>query len=311
MVRLYIQGKMTTTIKLLALLCLLPFVVSDDNLPTSYEYYTSEGISSGLSADQSYFLLNGKNFSVYSGAMHYFRVPRAYWRDRLKKIRAAGLNTVETYIAWNLHEPQSGVYDFGDGGSEMEDFVHLEEFLQTAQEEDLFVILRSGPYICAEYNFGGFPSWLLRENVMGFRTTEENYIKYVTRWFNVLLPKVAQYQFTKGGPIIALQVENEYGNQEYQTFLPEKITLKTFIRFLFKTLLVTSDSPLSHQDKGTLPGVFLQTANLGASPEKQFEKLLELQPDRPLMVMEFWIGWFDFWTSEHNTKEVDSVKGGI
>lgn len=96
-------------------------------------------------------------------------------------IRAAGLNTVETYIPWNLHEPQSGFYDFGGGGSEMDDFLYLEEFLNLAKEEDLFVILRPGPYISAEYNFAGYPSWLLREKPMGFRTDEENYIKYVSR----------------------------------------------------------------------------------------------------------------------------------
>uniref|UniRef100_V5GH47 Beta-galactosidase n=1 Tax=Anoplophora glabripennis TaxID=217634 RepID=V5GH47_ANOGL len=298
---------------LLVTLTLLLSSGTTQNLPTNYEYYTSGGISSGLNADQSYFVLNGKNFSLYSGAMHYFRVPRGYWRDRLQKIRAAGLNTVETYIAWNLHEPENGVFDFGEGGSEMEDFLHLEELLTTAKEEDLFVILRSGPYICAEYNFGGFPSWLLREERMGFRTTEETYMKYVTRYFNTLLPILAKYQFTKGGPIIAFQVENEYGNQEYQTFLPQKEYLEElhqlFVQNSIVELLVTSDSPLSHQDKGTLPGVFLQTANLGASPEKQFEKLLELQPNRPLMVMEFWIGWFDFWGNDHATRDANTMKG--
>lgn len=189
---------MALTLTILALTLLLSLSASEE-LPTNYEYYASSGVSSGLSADQSYFLLNGKNFSVYSGAMHYFRVPRGYWRDRLQKIRAAGLNTVETYIAWNLHEPENGVFDFGDGGSEMEDFLHIEEFLKTAQEEDLFVILRSGPYICAEYNFGGFPSWLLREEHMGFRTTEETYIKYVTRLVSIInnLSLIKKYTYRK------------------------------------------------------------------------------------------------------------------
>ncbi|KAJ8937460.1 hypothetical protein NQ314_011849 [Rhamnusium bicolor] len=304
--------KMTLSITPFVLLVMV-YLIAGDTLPTVYEYYTSDGIRSGLSADQSYFTLNGKNFSVYSGAMHYFRVPRAYWRDRLRKIRAAGLNAVETYIAWNLHEPQSGVYDFGHGGSDMEDFLHLEEFLQTAQEEDLLVIVRAGPYICSEYNFGGFPSWLLREKVMGFRTTEPTYIKYVTRYYNQLLPILAKYQFTRGGPIIAFQIENEYGNQEYQTFLPQKeyleILHQIYVQNGIVELLVTSDSPLSHGDKGTLPGVFLQTANLGASPENQFRRLLELQPNRPLMVMEFWAGWFDFWTETHQTKDSTTTAG--
>ncbi|KAJ8965799.1 hypothetical protein NQ314_003897 [Rhamnusium bicolor] len=139
----------------------------DKSLPTSYEYYTNGGITEGLSDNQDYFMLNGKNITIYSGSFHYFRVPRAYWRDRLRKMRAAGLNTVETYIPWNLHEPQPGLYDFGTGETDMQDFLHLEEFLKTAQEEDLFALVRPGPYICAEWEFGGLPSWILRKTTKG------------------------------------------------------------------------------------------------------------------------------------------------
>jgi beta-galactosidase GanA len=113
-------------------------------LPNLYEYYTSGGINSGLSVDQPYFTLNSKNITLYSGAMHYFRVPKAYWKDRFRKMRAAGLNTVETYIPWNLHEPQIGNYDFGHGDSDMSDFLDVEEFVKLAKEEDLLVIVRPG-----------------------------------------------------------------------------------------------------------------------------------------------------------------------
>nr|CAI5860129.1 unnamed protein product [Callosobruchus analis] len=160
-------------------------------LPTNYEYFTSGGIKSGLSVDDSVMKLNDKEVFVYSGAMHYFRVPRPYWRDRLRKLRAAGLNTVETYIPWNLHEPRA-------------------EFLNIAKEEDLFAIIRPGPFICAEFESGGFPSWLLREEDIDFRNSNPTYMKYVTRWFDVLLPILAIFQFTNGGPIVAFQVENEY-----------------------------------------------------------------------------------------------------
>lgn len=150
-------------------------------LPTLYEYYTAGGIQTGLNADKPYFTLNDKNISIYSGAVHYFRVPKPYWRDRLRKLRAAGLNTVETYVPWNLHEPQRGRYDFGNGGSDMEEFLNVTEFLKIAQEEDLFAIVRSGPYICAEWEFGGFPSWLLRETDIKFRTSDYKFMKHVTR----------------------------------------------------------------------------------------------------------------------------------
>lgn len=277
------------------------------NLPTNYEYYTGDGIAQGLNTNQSYFTLNDKLIGIYSGAMHYFRVPRPYWRDRLKKIRAAGLNAVETYVPWNLHEPESGVYDFGNGGSEFEDFLHLEEFLNTAKEEDLFVIVRPGPYICSEYNFGGFPSWLLREKVMGFRTSESTYMKYVARYFNVLLTLLATFQFTTGGPIIAFQVENEYGNLEYgDKFQPDKLYMEQlrdiFLQNGIVELLVTSDSPLWHGTKGTLPGVLFQTANFGDDADNQLNKLEEFQPGKPLMVMEYWIGWYDTWGNNHAGK---------
>lgn len=150
-------------------------------LPSLYEYYTTGGVQAGLNADKPYFTLNDRNISIYSGALHYFRVPKPYWRDRLRKLRAAGLNAVETYVPWNLHEPQSGRFDFGRGGSDMEDLLDVAAFLKTAQEEDLFAIVRPGPYICSEWEFGGFPSWLLREKGIKVRTSDATYMKYVTR----------------------------------------------------------------------------------------------------------------------------------
>ncbi|XP_018570849.1 beta-galactosidase-1-like protein 3 [Anoplophora glabripennis] len=296
---------MGLSVTLILTVCFLPFIIND-SLPTNYEYFTSDGISSGLSVDQPYFTLNGKNFSVYSGAMHYFRVPRAYWRDRMKKIRAAGLNTIETYVAWNLHEPYSGVYDFGEGGSEMEDFLHIEELLQTAQEEDLFVILRPGPYICAEYNYGGFPAWLLREKTTGFRTNEATYIKYVRRFLEKLFAVVNKHQFTKGGSVIAFQIENEYGT----AWPREKAYLESLHQIFLDNdiveLLLTSDSWKVQGTEGTIDGVF-QTVNLKAEPEEQFNKILKRQPNKPVLAMEFWVGWFDYWTNAHHTTETSTV----
>ncbi|CAG9856740.1 unnamed protein product [Phyllotreta striolata] len=281
-------------------------------LPTNYEYFTSHGIKSGITTNNTSFFLNGIPFSVYSGSFHYFRNARADWQTRLRQFRAAGLNTVETYIPWNLHEPQSGLYDFGNGGSEMEDFLHLEEFLKLAQREDLFVILRPGPYICSEYNFGGYPSWLLREKPMGFRTDEENYIKFVTRYYNVLLPLLERYQFTKNGPVIMFQIENEYGYVRYGSFVPSRNYLR-ILRNLYLNngiveLLVTSDNAISNGDSGSLPGVLFQTTNFGNNPEGYLKALSHLQPNQPLMVMEYWIGWFDYWTQKHQTKSVIESK---
>ncbi|CAG9769747.1 unnamed protein product [Ceutorhynchus assimilis] len=276
-------------------------------LPTNYEYYTSDGIMSGLSANQSYFLLNGKNITIYSGSIHYFRVPRAYWQDRLRKLRALGFNTVETYIAWNLHEPEQGSYDFGDGGSELEDFLNLEEFIELAKSEDLFMIVRAGPYICAEFEFGGFPSWLLREDKLTVRSSNELYMNHVTRWFNVLLPILAKHQFTKGGPIIALQVENEFAS----TGGKDKKYLRELRQLMLGNgiveLLVTSDNPW-RGTAGTLPELFLMTGNFNTNGTGNLNYLELYQPGKPKMAMEFWSGWFDYIAQTHQTRTLDNFR---
>ncbi|CAH1119265.1 unnamed protein product [Phaedon cochleariae] len=274
-------------------------------LPTLYEYYTGGGITQGLSANQPYFTLNNRNFTLYGGSTHYWRVPSEYWRDRLRKMRAAGLNTVETYVPWNLHEPEPGKYDFGAGGTDMQDFLDIEKFLKIAQEEDLFVILRPGPYICSEYEFGGLPSWLLREKGIRIRTSDEKFMMHVRRYFTTLLTLLSVFQFTKGGPIIAVQVENEYGNTENRNGNPPSIPDSVYLEQLrqlmltnnITELLFTSDTPTNHGSVGSLPTLF-QTANFNTNPEGQFNKLKELQPNKPSMATEYWSGWFNHWSEK-------------
>lgn len=274
-------------------------------VPTLYEYYTSNGIQSGLSTQNPYnFTLNNKNITLYSGAFHYFRVPPPYWRSGLQKMRAAGLNTVETYVPWNLHEPQINQYDFGQGNSDLSHFLHIEEFLKIAQEEDLFAIVRPGPYICAEFEFGGLPSWILRDGNIKIRTSQEKFMSHVTRYFSILLGILSLLQFTSGGPIIAFQIENEYGSTETKNFRPDKNYLKRLEQIFFdngiKELLFTSDSPSQHGNVGTLPHLF-QTANFASEPEKEFDALRKYQ-NKPTMAMEFWSGWFDHWGENHHLR---------
>ncbi|KAJ8965798.1 hypothetical protein NQ314_003896 [Rhamnusium bicolor] len=274
-------------------LCIVLFVVMAESssavLPSLYEYYTSGGIKTGLDDNQTYFKLNNKQITIYSGALHYFRVPQAYWRDRLRKLRAAGLNAVETYVPWNLHEPQEGVFDFGSGGT---------------KEEDLFVLLRPGPYICSEWEFGGLPSWLLRYEGIKIRTSDKQYMGFVENYFKKLLELVAPLQFTKGGAIIAIQIENEYGGTKdgdnpvdtgYLQQIKELLTGNGIVELLY-----TSDTP-SNGFSGTLPGV-LATANFQDQPIFELSILKIFQPNKPLMVMEYWTGWFDHWTEKHHTR---------
>lgn len=152
------------------------------------------------------FYLNGEEFKIQSGAFHYFRALPEYWEDILTKIKAAGLNTVETYTCWNLHEPHKGEFNFSG-------ILDVEKFIQTAQKVGLYVILRTGPFICAEWENGGLPSWLLKKEYnMRLRCNTEPYLTQLKDWFNVLLPKLRPYLEENGGPVIAMAVENEYGS---------------------------------------------------------------------------------------------------
>jgi len=137
--------------------------------------------------------------------MHYSRVPSAYWCDRLEKMYAAGLNAVQTYVPWNYHEDQPGIYDFQDERN-------LTKFVQTAQEVGLLVILRAGPYMCGEWEMGGLPAWLLRDPNIKLRTSDATYLSFVDKWLAVLLSKIKPLLYENGGPIITVQLENEYGS---------------------------------------------------------------------------------------------------
>ena len=151
------------------------------------------------------FLFDGKPYQVISGEMHYPRVPRAYWRDRFRKARAMGLNTITTYVFWNLHEPRPGVYDFAGQND-------VAEYIREAQQEGLNVILRPGPYVCAEWDLGGYPAWLLKDHSLVLRSQDPKYTAAVERWFTRLAKEITPLLLRNGGPIIAVQVENEYGS---------------------------------------------------------------------------------------------------
>jgi beta-galactosidase len=152
-----------------------------------------------------HFLLDGKPFVIRGGEMHFSRIPRGHWRDRLRMLKAMGLNTVGTYLFWNLHEPRPGKFDFSGRND-------IAEFVRVAQEEGLWVIIRPGPYSCAEWEFGGFPSWLLKTPDMRVRTSDPRYVAAVTRYLHEVGRQLAPLQVTQGGPVIMVQVENEYGS---------------------------------------------------------------------------------------------------
>ena len=258
-----------------------------------------------LTTSSTQFLLDGKPFRILSGALHYFRVVPEYWRDRLEKMRAFGLNTVETYVPWNLHEPRPGEFHF-------EGMLDIVKFIEMANDVGLKVIVRPGPYICSEWDFGGLPSWLLKDPAMQVRCAYPPYLAAVDRYFDVLLPLLTPLQSTRSGPIIAMQVENEYGtygnDKVYLRHLADGMKARGIDSFLF-----TSDGPRDIcLQGGTLPDIF-KTVNFAFEAKEAFAKLREYQPEGPLMVMEFWSGWFDHWGEPHHISEdgSDSIQRSL
>ncbi|XP_053308637.1 beta-galactosidase-1-like protein 2 [Spea bombifrons] len=252
---------------------------------------------SGLQADESQFILDGTPIRILGGSMHYFRVPEAQWKDRMLKMKACGLNTLTTYVPWNLHEPRRGKFDFSRN-------LDLGAFLETAADVGLWVILRPGPYICAEWDLGGLPSWLLRDKDMQLRTTYKGFADATEAYFDKLIPKVLYYQYTKGGPIIAVQVENEYGSyamdSNYMEFIKTALVRRGIVE-----LLLTSDNK-DGISSGSMEGV-LATINFQKIEPILFSYLDSIQSNKPVMVMEFWTGWFDHWGGDHHVFDVDQM----
>lgn len=250
------------------------------------------------------FMLDGQPFRIFSGAIHYFRVHPDLWHDRLVKLKAMGLNTVETYVAWNLHEPQPGQFDFSG-------FADIVKFLQTAHELGLKAIVRPGPYICAEWEFGGLPGWLLNIPGLRLRCRNRPYLEAAERFYGALLPRLRPLLYSAGGPIIAMQIENEYGSYGNDKDYLEALR-QMFGAHRIDVVHFTSDGGCDHMlQGGTLPEIW-KTVNFGSRPQEQFDALRRYQPDLPLMCMEFWNGWFDHWTEPHHTRDeteaVDTLK---
>ena len=247
-----------------------------------------------------HFELDGKPIQIISGSIHYFRTVPEYWDDRLKKLKACGFNTVETYIPWNLHEPKEGQFCF-------EGIADVERFLTTAKKYDLHVIVRPSQYICAEWEFGGLPSWLLKDRNISLRCADEKYLEKVDHYFKVLIPILARHQCTKGGPIIMCQIENEYGSygndKEYLAFLEGKMR-----EYGLDIMLFTSDGDAhTYLYGGTLPHVF-KTANFGSKPKERFANLTSFPTFfGPMMCSEYWNGWFDHWGEEHHVREPEEA----
>lgn len=253
------------------------------------------------------FYMDSKSFDIYSGAMHYFRTVPEYWEDRLTKLKAAGFNTVETYVCWNLHEKKPGEFDFSG-------ILDIEKYLEIAQKVGLYAIVRPGPYICAEWDFGGLPAWLLKDKNMQIRCMYPDYLRCVERFYKELLARLVPHLESHGGNIIAMQVENEYGSygndKDYLRYV-EKLTRDCGV----DCLLFTSDGNTNNMiSGGSLPDIY-KVLNFGSRSRTAFNVLKGFENDGPNMCGEFWCGWFDHWRDKHHTRNsleiVNEIKGFI
>lgn len=244
-----------------------------------------------FSVGDNAFLLDGKPFQIISGEMHFARIPRECWKERLHMAKAMGLNTVATYVFWNFHETEKGFYNFKDNAD-------VAEFCRLAQEEGLWVIIRPSPYACAEWEFGGYPYWLLKEKNLKVRSQDSRFMEMSRNYFNALAKEIVPLQITHGGPIIMVQIENEYGSYD-----SDKVYLGKY-KDIYRQSgidveLYTCDGP-SQMPAGYLPGV-LPAVN-GLDNVKEVKQLIDKYNNGhgPYFIAEWYPAWFDSWGLEHH-----------
>lgn len=255
------------------------------------------------------FLLNGEPFKIMSGAIHYFRVHPSDWYHSLYNLKSLGFNTVETYVPWNMHEPQKNEFNFNG-------ILDIEKFLSIAKDLDLYAIVRPSPFICAEWEFGGLPAWLLKVKTMRIRSDDSLYLSHVADYYKVLLGKLKKHQLHQGGNILMFQVENEYGSfdedKDYLRALKSLIIDNNISMPLF-----TSDGPwLETQRAGSLiEDDILSTGNFGSKARENFKDMslfFESHNKKwPLMCMEFWDGWFNRWGEKVVKRDPDELAESV
>uniref|UniRef100_A0ACB8FUI3 Beta-galactosidase n=1 Tax=Sphaerodactylus townsendi TaxID=933632 RepID=A0ACB8FUI3_9SAUR len=255
-----------------------------------------EGMRSfGIDYAHDCFRKDGKPFRYISGSIHYSRIPRYYWKDRLLKMKMAGLDAVQTYVPWNFHESEPGVYNFSGDRD-------LEQFLQVVEEIGLLVILRAGPYICAEWDMGGLPAWLLQKKSIVLRSSDPDYLTAVERWMGVLLPKMKPHLYQSGGPIIMVQVENEYGS-----YFACDFDYLRYLHDLFRhhlgdevVLFTTDGASKANLRCGALQGLYATVDfGPGGNITAAFLSQRHSEPKGPLVNSEFYTGWLDHWGKSH------------
>ena len=255
-------------------------------------------------AGEGSFLLNGKPFVVKAAEIHYPRIPQAYWEHRIQMCKALGMNTVCIYIFWNIHEQKEGVFDW-TGNNDVAAFCRL------AQKNGMYVIVRPGPYVCAEWEMGGLPWWLLKKKDIKLREQDPYFTERVKIFETEVGKQLAPLTIQNGGPIIMVQVENEYGS--YGVNKPYVSEIRDCLRSVGfdKVALFQCDWSSNFLNNGLDDLVWTMNFGTGANIDDQFRRLKEVRPNAPLMCSEFWSGWFDKWGGKHETRSSKDMVAGL
>ena len=257
-----------------------------------------------FTAGKNTFLLNGQPFVVKAAELHYPRIPRPYWEQRIKMCKALGMNTICLYVFWNIHEQQEGKYDF-TGNNDVAAFCRL------AQKNGMYVIVRPGPYVCAEWEMGGLPWWLLKKKDIRLREDDPYFLARVKAFEAEVGRQLAPLTIQNGGPIIMVQVENEYGsygvNKQYVSQIRDIVKASGFD----KVTLFQCDWASNFENNGLDDLLWTMNFGTGSNIDAQFKRLKQLRPETPLMCSEFWSGWFDKWGARHETRPAKAMVEGI
>ena len=280
---------------LLTLLTTITFALSVSAKPQKIHTFTQ---------GDGTFLLDGKPFIVKAAELHYARIPREYWDHRIKMCKALGMNTICAYVFWNYHEPQPGVWDFSGNHD-------IAAFMELCKKNGMWVIVRPGPYVCAEWEMGGLPWWLLKDRSIKLRTLDEKFMKPAIAFENKVAEVLAPYRLENGGNIIMVQVENEYGS--YAKDKPYVSAMRDALRAAGwdKTTLFQCDWSSNFTDNALDDLIWTMNFGTGANVLEQFKKLGELRPKAPRMCSEYWSGWFDGWGRAHETRPATDMVNGI
>ena len=292
--------------KLTRILSMLSLAVMLAMVPTTMSAATkSKAAKPGtFTVGNGTFLLNGEPFIVKAAEVHYPRIPRPYWEHRIQMCKALGMNAVCIYIFWNIHEQQEGVFDFTDNND-------VEEFCRLAQKNGMYVIVRPGPYVCAEWEMGGLPWWLLKKKDIRLREQDPYFMERVKIFEEKVGEQLKPLTIQNGGPIIMIQVENEYGS--YGENKPYVSEIRDCLRGIYgKGLLMFQCDWSSNFEKNGLDDLtWTMNFGTGANIDDQFRRLGQLRPNAPKMCSEFWSGWFDKWGARHETRPAKDMVDGM